>query len=300
MSVEVSNLYKYFGQQAALDNVSFTASKGQITGFLGPNGAGKTTTMKIIASNLKSDGGSVKVAGFDVDESPLEVRRKVGYLTEHNALYYDMYVREYLSFTAGVYKLTNKKQVVEDIIERTGLGRECHKQIGMLSKGYKQRVGLAQAMIHDPEVLILDEPTSGLDPNQLVEIRKLIKDLGAAKTVIFSTHIMQEVQALCDKVVIIDRGKIVADRPIDELRSLLSEERVLRITLRDAMNLNDLKSIQDVLTVKGAGTDWTVTFNKTSDVRAEVFKEIVVRSGVILEMYVDQSSVEDVFQTVTR
>lgn len=301
MSVQVKSLSKFYGPQAALDGVSFQARKGEITGFLGPNGAGKTTTMKIITTNLKADLGEVNVCGLDVNENPLEVRRKVGYLTEHNALYFDMYVREYLSFMAGVYKVPNARLAVEDMIERTGLTREAHKKIGMLSKGYKQRVGLAQALIHDPEVLILDEPTSGLDPNQLVDIRRLIKDLGKEKTVIFSTHIMQEVQALCDKVVIINRGKIVADQPIEELSSLLGREQSLRLELASNMDLSYLESIEGVLKVENMDDNhWKISYEENLDIRKQVFEAVIAKSGVILEMYKDRSTVEDFFQTVTQ
>ena len=301
MSVHVKNLSKFYGPQAALDKVSFQAKKGEITGFLGPNGAGKTTTMKIITTNLRADGGHVKVGGLDVSEEPLEVRRKVGYLTEHNALYYDMYVREYLSFIGGVYKVSNIRGAVGEMIERTGLSREAHKKIGMLSKGYKQRVGLAQALIHDPEVLILDEPTSGLDPNQLIDIRRLIKDLGKEKTVIFSTHIMQEVQALCDKVVIINKGKIVADQPIEALSTLLGREQSLRIELAHSLDLSFLKNIQGVLKVECIeGALWRISYEENLDIRQEVFEAVIAKSGVILEMYRDRSTVEDFFQTVTQ
>ena len=218
MSIIVKDLTKMYGAQHAVDNIQFEAKKGEVLGFLGPNGAGKTTTMKILTCFIPQTDGLAEVCGFDVAKNPIEARRHVGYLPEHNPLYKDMYVKEYLGFVAGMYKLKNKMALVSKMIDMTGLGDEQNKQIGMLSKGYRQRVGLAQAMIHDPQVLILDEPTSGLDPNQLVEIRKLIKDLGKEKTVIFSTHIMQEVQALCNRVVIINKGKIVADGDISTLQ----------------------------------------------------------------------------------
>ena len=301
MSVAVNNLVKYYGKQLVLDSVNFTANRGEITGFLGPNGAGKTTTMKIITSYIRPDGGEVLVDGVDVVEAPLEVRRLVGYLPEHNALYMDMYVREYLSLMAGIHKLPSVRQSVDTMIEKTGLTREAHKKIGTLSKGYKQRVGLAQAMIHDPEVLILDEPTSGLDPNQLVEIRKLIKELGREKTVIFSTHIMQEVQALCDRVVIINKGQLVADHPIDELTGLLGGEQILTIELKEMISVEALAKVQGVVKAEQLGTGRIkVYYDKGHDVREEIFNTIVNQGGVILEMHRDVSSVEDVFQTVTR
>ena len=220
MSVEIQNLYKYYGEQEAVSDVSFSVPDGQITAFLGPNGAGKSTTMKIITGYIPASSGEVKVCDLVVSTENLETQKKIGYLPEHNPLYDEMYVREYLEFVGGIYKLSDISSKVNDVIDRVGLGLEKHKKIGALSKGYKQRVGLAQAIIHDPQVLILDEPTSGLDPNQLVEIRSLIKNIGKEKTVILSTHIMQEVEAICDRIIIINRGKIVADKLIGEVKNL--------------------------------------------------------------------------------
>ena len=220
MSVEIQNLYKYYGEQEAVSDVSFSVPDGQITAFLGPNGAGKSTTMKIITGYIPASSGEVKVCDIVVSTENLETQKKIGYLPEHNPLYDEMYVREYLEFVGGIYKLSDISSKVNDVIDRVGLGLEKHKKIGALSKGYKQRVGLAQAIIHDPQVLILDEPTSGLDPNQLVEIRSLIKNIGKEKTVILSTHIMQEVEAICDRIIIINRGKIVADKLIGEVKNL--------------------------------------------------------------------------------
>jgi len=217
MSIKVEQITKFYGDQKALDNVSFEIGSGEIVGFLGPNGAGKSTMMKILTTYITQSYGSARVCGFDVVEKALEVRKKIGYLPEHNPLYLDMYIKEYLSFVAGIYKLKSKKEKVKNIIEKVGLTPEMHKKIGELSKGYRQRVGLAQAMIHDPEVLILDEPTSGLDPNQLVEIRALIKEIGKEKTVMLSTHIMQEVEAICDRIIIIKKGEIVADDSSEKL-----------------------------------------------------------------------------------
>ena len=220
MSVEIQNLYKHYGEQEAVSDVSFSVPDGQITAFLGPNGAGKSTTMKIITGYIPASSGEVKVCDLVVSTENLETQKKIGYLPEHNPLYDEMYVREYLEFVGGIYKLSDISSKVNDVIDRVGLGLEKHKKIGALSKGYRQRVGLAQAIIHDPQVLILDEPTSGLDPNQLVEIRSLIKNIGKEKTVILSTHIMQEVEAICDRIIIINRGKIVADKLIGELKNL--------------------------------------------------------------------------------
>ena len=223
MSIQVSSLTRMFGTQKAVDNVSFQLNRGEIVGFLGPNGAGKSTTMRMITGYLEPDSGTATVAGIDVKKQPLEAKKKIGYLPEANPLYYDMYVKEYLGFIADVHKIPNKKQRITTIIDTVGLTVESRKRTGQLSKGYKQRVGLAAALLHDPEVLILDEPTTGLDPNQIVEIRDLIKQLGANKTVLFSTHILQEVDAICDRVIIISKGKIVADRPLADLKAGTSQ-----------------------------------------------------------------------------
>ena len=222
MSILVEKVTKFYGKQKALDNISFEIGSGEIVGFLGPNGAGKSTMMKILTTYITPSYGKAEVCGNDVIEKALNVRKEIGYLPEHNPLYLDMYVKEYLSFVAGIYKLKNKKKRVEEIIKMVGLTPEMKKKISALSKGYRQRVGLAQAMIHDPKVLILDEPTSGLDPNQLVEIRALIKNIGKEKTVMLSTHIMQEVEAICDRVIIIDKGEIVAD---DLVKNILEKHK---------------------------------------------------------------------------
>ena len=217
MSIEVNKLVKIYGTQKAVNDISFTVHAGEIVGFLGPNGAGKSTTMKIITGSLAQDGGNVQVCGMDVNERPLEIKRKIGYLAEANPLYYDMYVKEYLSFIAGVHQIENRQANINEVIELTGLTPEFKKKTAHLPKGYKQRVGLAAALVHDPEVLILDEPTSGLDPNQIAEIRNVIKAQGRKKTVLFSSHILQEVQAICDRVIIINRGSLVADSTLSQL-----------------------------------------------------------------------------------
>ena len=219
MSIQVEGLSKTYGQQKAVDQISFTAVPGKILGFLGPNGAGKSTTMRMLTGYLEPTSGRASLGGFDAQTQPLEMKRIMGYLPENTPLYHDMYVREFLSFVADTYQLSQKDHKVKDVIERVGLGEEQHKKIAMLSKGYKQRVGLAQAMVHDPRILILDEPTTGLDPNQLTDIRELIRNLGRDKTVILSTHIMQEVEALCEQVVIINKGKLVADSSLTELKT---------------------------------------------------------------------------------
>ena len=217
MSIRVSALTKIYGEQKAVDAISFELKKGEIVGFLGPNGAGKSTTMKMITGYLTPDGGAASIAGFDAQEQPFELRKRLGYLPESNPLYLEMYVREYLEFSARIHGIANAKTRIEELISLTGLGRESKKRLGALSKGYKQRAGLAQALLHNPEVLILDEPTSGLDPNQILEIRELIKSIGKDKTVLLSTHIMQEVQAMCSRVIIIDRGRIKADDSVTSL-----------------------------------------------------------------------------------
>ena len=299
--IEVQNLTKIYGEQRAIDNISFTANKGEILGFLGPNGAGKTTTMKILTCFIPPSLGSAKVCGFDVTTAPLEVRREVGYLPEHNPLYKDMYVKEYLEFVAGVHKLDKKKQRVAEMIERVGLGIEQGKLIGTLSKGYRQRVGLAQAMLHDPSVLILDEPTSGLDPNQLVEIRRLIKDLGKEKTVIFSTHIMQEVQALCDRVMIINKGVIVADDTIDTLQNRMRGESLVTVEFLQNIDNQRLTKILNVKSVKVLGNNrYQLSSDMNKDIRPDVFRFAVDNQLTLMEMRKEVYTVEDVFQELTK
>lgn len=236
MSLQVNNLSKIYGLQKAVNNINFTINKGEIVGFLGPNGAGKSTTMKIITGYINSTSGNVKVCDVDVQNNAINIKKKIGYLPESNALYYDMYVKEYLQFIAGVHKIDNKNEAVKNVIELTGLELEQNKKIAQLSKGYKQRVGLAAALIHNPEVLILDEPTSGLDPNQIIEIRNVIKQQGKNKTVLFSSHILQEVEAICDRVIIINKGEIVADDTLNNLKSKGKLEDVFReLTFEEAI-----------------------------------------------------------------
>ena len=304
MSVIVSNLTKIYGQQRAVDAISFEAKKGEILGFLGPNGAGKTTTMKMITCFTPPSEGSISVCGYDVREAPLEVCRRIGYLPEHNPLYLDMYVKEYLLFVAGLHKVSQKRQAVQAMIERTGLEREQHKRLGALSKGYRQRVGLAQAMLHDPEVLILDEPTSGLDPNQLVDIRQLIRSLGEEKTVIFSSHIMQEVQSLCDRVLIINQGRMVANDTIEVLQQGASEERRITVVFDQKPPLKALAALPHVKTVKALDQavphGYQITTVGPEDVRAAIFHFAVQHQLVLLEMQQQISTIEDVFQQLTR
>jgi ABC-2 type transport system ATP-binding protein len=301
MSVRVQELSKVFGTQRAVDQVSFQAREGEILGFLGPNGAGKSTCMKIITTFIPPTAGRVEVCGQDVQAYPLAVRRRIGYLPETNPLYRDMYVREYLRFIASLHRLKDARTRVQAMIEQTGLEREQHKRIGALFKGYRQRVGLAQALMHDPEVLILDEPTSGLDPNQLVEIRRLIRELGRKKTVIFSTHIMQEVQALCDRVLIISKGRIVANDPIERLQQRISGERQVTVTFAQPVRREALLKIRHVKAASELGDNrWKLSADGRHDIRPEVFRFAVHQKLTLLEMVQEQYSVEDVFQQLTR
>jgi len=301
MSVVIQGLTKIYGKQKAIDNISFEAKQGEVLGFLGPNGAGKTTTMKIITCFIPQSEGIAEVSGFDVRTHPMEVRARIGYLPEHNPLYKDMYVKEYLSFVAGLHKIKNKKSRVAEMIERTGLGREQNKIIGTLSKGYRQRVGLAQAMLHDPEVLILDEPTSGLDPNQLAEIRALVKQLGEEKTVIFSTHIMQEVQAICDRVLIINNGQLVANDTIATLQQRVAGDTVITIELAETVQKEQLAKLPYISDIKEIGAKrWTITTAKNQDIRAKIFELAVANKWTLLEMKKEQFSVENVFQELTK
>lgn len=291
-----------YGEQRAVDAISFEAHPGEILGFLGPNGAGKTTTMKILTGFIEATSGKAVVSGYEVGEHPMAVRRRVGYLPEHNPLYLDMYVLEYLRFVARLNGLSRAGERIQELISVTGLEREQRKKVGALSKGYRQRLGLAQAMLHDPEVLILDEPTSGLDPNQLVDIRRLIKELGKEKTVIFSTHIMQEVQALCDRVLIIDRGALVANDTIDQLQNRIQGETLITVGFAGATTAEKLAAIPGVKSVRAlAGARWQLIADATQDdVRPAVFRFAVEQDLPLLEMHQDTVSVEDVFQRLTR
>ena len=301
MSVVVQHLTKQFGEQRAVDNVSFEAKPGEILGFLGPNGAGKSTTMKIATCYLPPTDGHVSVCGYDVVDQPLEVRQQIGYLPEQNPLYYDMYVHEYLNFAAGISYRKRKgiKSRVKDMIELCGLTVEQSKKIGALSKGYKQRVGLAQALIHDPQVLILDEPTTGLDPNQILEIRQLIKDISREKTVIFSTHIMQEVQALCDRVVIINRGRIVADGAPDTLSAMGEGVTVIEKKKKNPVGEAFFHEIGGVLKVEAANATY-YKIQANTDVRERIFLHAAANKVVLLGMKMAASNMEDVFRQLTK
>jgi ABC-2 type transport system ATP-binding protein len=301
MSVVVNGLVKIYGEQLAVNKVSFEAQKKEVLGFLGPNGAGKTTTMKIITGYIPPSEGDAVVCGFNVSTQPMEARAHIGYLPEHNPLYKEMYVREYLEFTAGVHKVNNPLNRVNEMIEKTGLASHRHKQIGQLSKGYRQRVGLAQAMLHNPDVLILDEPTSGLDPNQIIEIRQLIKELGKEKTVILSTHILSEVEAVCDRAVIINKGVLVANAPIEQLKDQFSGHSIVTAGFKSAFNPQLLKSIPNVQQVKPLGENrWQITSAPEHDIRAEVFQLAVHHQLILLELHKEVQSVENVFQQLTK
>ena len=301
MSIIVDELVKIYGQQRALDGISFTAKPGEVLGFLGPNGAGKTTTMKIITCYLSQSAGKVTVCGHDTETDSLAVRRNIGYLPEHNPLYKDMYVREYLEFAARANRISKPQARIEELIEMTGLGRERHKLIGALSKGYRQRVGLAQALLHDPPVLILDEPTSGLDPNQLAEIRQLIMELGKEKTLVLSTHIMQEVQAICDRVIIIDRGRLVADDPIDRLRSRLEGDHSILVQFAARAKSTELRKIAGVSRVEALNENRFRFFAKEGkDPRKSIFQYAAKNDLPLLEMQQEEVSVEEVFRHLTK
>ncbi len=301
MSLIVKNLTKTFGSQNAVDDLSFEIGKGQILGFLGPNGAGKSTTMKIVSCYLSPTSGTAEVCGHDILTHPLEARRHIGYLPENNPLYLDMYVMEYLNFVASLHKIPKRAQRISEIIELTGLGKESHKVLGALSKGYRQRVGLAQAIMHNPDILILDEPTSGLDMNQLVDIRKLILDLGKEKTVILSTHIMQEVQALCDRVIIINNGKLVADDPIERLQERIrGEDRITLILKESDIDTSRFRNIDGLRNIEQHNQNITITASDTIDIRPQIFKTVVDNGWTLLEMKRDQMSVEHVFQKLTK
>jgi ABC-2 type transport system ATP-binding protein len=302
MSISINGLSKIYGTQKAVDNISFNLKKGEIVGFLGPNGAGKSTTMKMITGYLTPTLGSVSVCGHDTAKEPMEVRKSIGYLPEANPLYYDMYVREYLEFTAGIHGLgKDAAKRIDDMIALTGLTKEAHKKIEMLSKGYKQRVGLAQAMLHNPDVLILDEPTTGLDPNQIVEIRELITKIGKEKTVLLSTHIMQEVQAMCSRVIIINNGKIVADDSIDKIQQHNSSQSAVVVTFEKEIQQNTLKQLKLAKRVESAGQNkWKLTTDKPNELRKELMQWALENDINIDSIQTESQSLEDVFRNLTN
>lgn len=299
MSIEVSNLTKIYGEQKAVNGISFKVNKGEIVGFLGPNGAGKSTTMKIVTGYLLADGGNASVCGMDVHKQPMETKKKIGYLPEANPLYYEMYVKEYLDFIAGVHGIKNKKERVQQVIETVGLTPESHKRIGQLSKGYKQRVGLAAALIHEPEVLILDEPTSGLDPNQIIEIREVIKKLGQNKTVLFSSHIMQEVQAICDRVIIINKGNLVADDKLSTLQQSNISNKII-VGFKESLDENLLKNLRGVQSVNQPSPNkWELVCEELTDVKKQLLQLALQNNLNIVSLQTDNQSLEDVFRELT-
>lgn len=302
MSIEVKNLLKEYGEQKAVDNISFKINKGEIVGFLGPNGAGKSTTMKIITGYLQQTGGEAFVCGINVAEQPLETKKKIGYLPELNALYYDMYVREYLDFVAEVHAIKAPKSKIENVIEVVGLTVESKKKIGQLSKGYKQRVGLAAALLHDPEVLILDEPTSGLDPNQIIEIREVIKKQGQDKTVLFSSHILQEVEAICDRVIIINKGRIVADEKLSNLQKSNKDSHIVMVQFKEVIDKDRLLTgMKQVSKIEEA--EHNLFRLHTSDpeaVRKQILELALQQQLNILSLQSESRSLEDVFRSLTH
>ncbi len=300
MSVVLSHVSKFFDSQIAVNDLSFTANKSEILGFLGPNGAGKTTTMKIITGFHSADEGVVEICGINIKEQPLESKKRVGYLPENNPLYKDMYVREYLNTFARINKISNAADRIEDLIKLTGLSKEQNKYIGQLSKGYRQRVGLSQALLNDPEVLILDEPTSGLDPNQILEIRELIRNISKEKTIIFSTHIMQEVKMLCDRVIIINNGKLVADDSIQELQNRIQDRQIVHVEFRNDPPIAALKNISLVDKVKSERKGIYSFYSSSDlDLRDIIFDACQQNNWQIREMTKDKNSVEEIFTLLT-
>lgn len=302
MSLSVAHLFKTYDAQQALKGISFEVPRGQIAGFLGPNGAGKSTTMKILTGYIPPGQGNALVCGIDITVNPIEARKKIGYLPEHNPLYMDMYVPEFLLFTGKLFGMSGKmlRSRVEEMIEMCGLLLERHKRIEALSKGYRQRVGLAQALLHNPEVLILDEPTSGLDPNQLIEIRKLIKEISKEKTVLFSTHIMQEVQALCDRVILINQGSIVADASLNELLSSGLGSSSLLAEFAELIDVSMFESIVGIIQVHHlGGFQYRIVFEQGADVRSEVFKLAAAKQITLLGLRLEEQSLESVFASLT-
>ena len=302
MSIEVKNLLKVYGEQKAVNDISFKVNKGEIVGFLGPNGAGKSTTMKILTGYIEQSGGKAYVCGMNVADQPLETKKKIGYLPEANALYYDMYVREYLAFVAEVHGIQKSKVKIENVIGLTGLSVESKKKIGQLSKGYKQRVGLAAALIHDPEVLILDEPTSGLDPNQIIEIRDVIKKQGKDKTVLFSSHILQEVEAICDRVIIINKGELVADDKLSNLRQRASSSsNTVKVSFKESIDKSWLEQLAAAGSVnKIDANNWQLATDNPELLRKQIFELSLQHNLNIVSLQSDSQSLEDVFRSLTQ
>lgn len=300
MSIEVKNLLKEYGEQKAVNNISFKVAKGEIVGFLGPNGAGKSTTLKVITGYLQPTSGEAFVCDINVSAHPLEIKKKIGYLPELNALYHEMYVREWLAFIAGVHKITEPKTKIEKVIELTGLNRESKKKIGQLSKGYKQRVGLAAALIHDPEVLILDEPTSGLDPNQIIEIREVIKQQGLEKTVLFSSHILQEVEAICDRVIIINKGKLVADDTLSNLRKGNKDSHVVVVQFQETIDADLLAGINGVSHLSRQGNSFSLQTPDPESLKKKILELALQHNLNISSLQSGNRGLEDIFKSLTN
>jgi ABC-2 type transport system ATP-binding protein len=299
MSIVVNDLVKVYGEQKAVDKITFAVKKGEIVGFLGPNGAGKSTTMKMITGYLPPDSGVALVGNINVIADPIAAKKKIGYLPEANPLYFDMYIQEYLDFIAGIHQISNRKQRIKEVIELTGLGLEQKKKISELSKGYKQRTGLAAALIHDPEVLILDEPTSGLDPNQIIEIRNVIKEQGSNKTVLFSSHILQEVEAICDRVIIINRGKLVADDKLSDLQQRGSTD-FIKVTFKEPLEPEWLRRLNGVQTVKKLDTfSWQIQGNDGNEVKKQLLELSLQHNLNIVSLQTEGGSLEEIFRSLT-
>lgn len=300
MSITINHITKSYGKQKALDDVSFEVRQGEMLGFLGPNGAGKSTLMKIITGFLQADSGTIMINGQLAGTENLDIRREIGYLPENNPLYQDLYITEYLDIVAGFYKIRHRQQRVREMMALTGLEREKHKKIGALSKGYRQRIGLAQALIHDPSVLILDEPTSGLDPNQLTEIRTLIAETGKSKTVILSSHILHEIEAICQRVVIINQGRLVADSRLTELKTGMIGHQQVFVVFNTAPDLKRLKTLEGVGEIESLSAGWMVTASGSVDLRPALFRFAVESDLVLLEMTEKQQNLENIFRELTH
>ncbi len=300
MSITVTNLSKTYGTQKAVNNISFTVNKGEIVGFLGPNGAGKSTTMKMITGYLNPTNGSAAVCNVDVTNNPIAIKQKIGYLPEANPLYFDMYIREYLEFVANIHEIKNTQQTIETIITTVGLTKEANKKVGQLSKGYKQRVGLAAALIHNPEVLILDEPTSGLDPNQIIEIRNVIKNLGQEKTILFSSHILQEVEALCDRVIIINKGEIVADDLLSNLQKGNTKKQFVKVEFAETIELDLLQKMNGVVLVSPiSAKSFQLECHNTDTVKKQILQLSIEQNLNIVSIQTESQSLENIFKSLT-
>lgn len=300
MSISVNNLSKNYGSQKAVDAISFIVNKGEIVGFLGPNGAGKSTTMKMITGYLEADAGTIQVCGLPVEEDGIETKKKIGYLPEANPLYAEMYIREYLGFIAGVHSIPNPGPRIEEVIKLVGLTPESNKKIGQLSKGYKQRVGLAAALVHDPEVLILDEPTSGLDPNQIIEIREVIKRLGKDKTVLFSSHIMQEVEAICDRVIIINKGSIVADDNLQNLQRSSTGNQFVTVEFKGPVDIQLLKNFKDIIEVKNVQYSiFNIQCTNAETVKKQLLQFSIEKNIDIVSLQSETQNLESIFKSLT-